>query len=89
LLTFVGQPGTNDSNEVVFWFRVDDDHEAAINWTNGDEAILEFRVRCVEDLEIVCAELEESLSLRERQTMLSLIAEVLSIIPLETHIDRE
>jgi hypothetical protein len=45
-------------------------------------------VRCVEDLEIVCARLEEPPSLRERQTVLALITEILSIVPLELHIGR-
>jgi hypothetical protein len=45
-------------------------------------------VCCVEDLEIVCAGLKEPPSLRERQTVLSLIAEVLSIVSLEPDIDR-
>jgi hypothetical protein len=44
-------------------------------------------MRCVEDLQIVCARLEEPPSLRKRQTVLSLIAEVLSIVPLELRID--
>jgi hypothetical protein len=37
----------------------------------------------VEDLEIVDAGLEEPPSLLERQTVLSLVAEVLLIVPLE------
>jgi hypothetical protein len=44
-------------------------------------------VRCVKDLQIVYAGLKEPPSLRKRQTVLSLIAEVLSIVPLELHID--
>jgi hypothetical protein len=43
---------------------------------------------CVEDLEILGARLEEPLSLRERQAVLALVAEVFRIVPLEVHIDR-
>jgi hypothetical protein len=43
----------------------------------------------VEDLEIVGARLEEPLSLRERQTVLALVADVFLIVSLEVHIDRQ
>jgi hypothetical protein len=46
-------------------FRVNDSHDTAIDRTDRQEAVLEFRVRCVEDLEVVDAGLEESLGLRE------------------------
>ena len=85
LLALVGQPGANDSDEVFLSFRVDDDHEPAIDRTDRDEAVFGFRMVCVEDLEIVGAGLEEPLSLRERQTVLLLVAEVLRIVPLEVH----
>ena len=57
----------------------------AIDWADGDEAVFEFGMLCVEDLEIVGTRLEESLSLRERQTVVLLVAEVLRIVPLEVH----
>ena len=88
LLALVGQPGANDSDEVFFSFRVDDNHEPAIDWTDGDEAVFEFRMLCVEDLEILGARLEEPLSLRERQTVLALVAEVFRIVLLEVHINK-
>ena len=64
-LALVGQPGANDSDDVFFSFCVNDDHEPAIDWTDGNEAVFEFRMLWVEDLEIVGARLEEPLSLRE------------------------
>ncbi len=73
LLALVGQPGANDSDEVFFSFRLNDDHKSAIDWTDGDETVFEFRMLCVEDLEIVGARLEEPLSLRERQPVLALV----------------
>ena len=85
MLALAGQPGANDSDEVSFSFRVDDNHKSAIDWTDGDETVFEFRMLCVEDLEIVGARLEEPLSLRERQTVLALVAEVLRIVPVEVH----
>ncbi len=89
LLALVGQPGANDSDEVFFSFRVNDDHKSAIDWTDGDETVFEFRMLCVEDLEIVGARLEKPLSLRKRQPVLALVTEVFRIVPLELRIGRE
>jgi hypothetical protein len=61
------------SDEAFFSFRVNDDHNSAIDWTDGDETVFEFRMLCIEDLEIVGARLEEPLSLRERQPVLALV----------------
>jgi hypothetical protein len=83
LLALVGQPGANDSGDVFFWFRVDDDPEPAIDWADCDEAVFRFRVLCVEDLEMIGARLEEPLSLCEREPVLSPVAEVLRVVPLE------
>ena len=85
LLALVGQPGANDSDEVFFSFRVDDNHEPTIDGADSDETIFEFGMLCVEDLEIVGARLEEPLRLRERQTVLALVAEILRIVPLEVY----
>ena len=49
------------------------------------KAVFELRMLCIEDLQVVRAGLEELLRLPERQTVLSLIAEVLRIVPLEVH----
>ena len=89
LLEFGGHPGANDSDYLFFSFRVDDNHESAIDRADGDEAVLEVGMLCVEDLEIVGARLEEPLSLRERQTVLALVADVFLIVSLEVHIDRQ
>ncbi len=89
LLAPVGQPSANDSDEIFFSFRVDDNYEPAIDWSDGDETVFEFRMLRVEDLEIVGARLEEPLSLRERQTVLALVADVFLIVSLEVHIDRQ
>ena len=85
LLALVGQPSANDSDEIFFSFRVDDNCEPAIDWSNGDETVFEFRMLRVE----VGARLEEPLSLRERQTVLALVADVSLIVSLEVHIDRQ
>jgi len=50
LLALVGQPCANDSDEVFFSFRVYDNHEPASDRADGDEAVFEFRILCVEDL---------------------------------------
>jgi hypothetical protein len=89
LLALVGQPGLNYSDEVLFSFGVDDYHKSPIDWTDGDETVFEFRMLCVEDLEIVGPRLEEPLSLRKRQPVLTLVTEVFRIVPLELHIGRE
>jgi hypothetical protein len=89
LLALVGQSGANDSDEVFFSFRVDDNHKSAIDWTDGDETVFEFRMLCVEDLEIFGARLEEPRSLRKRQLVLALVAEVFRIVPLELQIGGE
>ena len=89
LLALVGQPGADDSDEVFFSFRVNDDHKSAIDWTDGDETVFEFRMLCVEDLEIVDARLEKPLSLRERQPVLALVTQVLRVVPLELDTGRE
>ena len=89
LLALVGQPGSNDSDEVFFSFRVNDDHKSAIDWTDGDETVFEFRMLRVEDLETVDARLEEPLGHRERQPVLALVTQVFRIVPLELHACRE
>lgn len=85
LLAIVGQSGAKDSDSAFISFRVDNDHDPAIDWPDGDEPVLKLRMLRVEDLEIVDTRLEESPGLREGQTVLSLIAEVLRRIPLELH----
>jgi hypothetical protein len=85
LLAVVGKSGAKDSDSAFFSFRVDDDHEPAIDRPDGEEPIFEFRMPLVEDLEIVDPGLEEPLGLREGQTVLSPVAPVLRRIPLELH----
>jgi hypothetical protein len=85
LLAIVGQSGAKDSDSAFFAFRVDHDHEPAFDWPDGEEPIFEFRMLRVENLEIVDTRLEEPPDLREGQTVLSLVAEVLGRIPLELH----
>jgi hypothetical protein len=75
----------NDSDDLFFSLRLDDNHESAINRADGDEAVFEVGMLRVEDLELVSARFEEPPSLRERQTVLFLIAEVLCIVPLDVH----
>jgi hypothetical protein len=87
LLAFVGHSGAKDSDSAFFTFRVDDDHEPAIDGPDGEEPIFEFRMLRIEDLEIVDTRLEEPLGLREGQTVLSLVADVLRRIPLKLHED--
>jgi hypothetical protein len=52
LLACVGPTGANDSNDVFLSLRVDDDHESLLDGTDRDEAILEFGVLAVEDLQV-------------------------------------
>ena len=89
MLAFGGPPGAHDADETFFSFRVDDDHETSIDRADCDEAVLELGVLRVEDLEIVGTRLEEPLGLPERQPVLSLVAAVLGIVPLEGHTGRE
>jgi hypothetical protein len=42
LLALGGPSGANDADEIVFAFRVDDNHETSIDRADGDEAILGF-----------------------------------------------
>jgi hypothetical protein len=89
LLALVGQPSANDSDEIFFSFRVDDSYEPAIDGSDGDETVFEFRRLRVEDLELVGARLEEPLSFRECQTVLALVADVFRVVPLDAHVDRQ
>jgi hypothetical protein len=83
LLALGGHSGANDPDEIFFPLRVDNDDDAAIDRADGDEAILELRMFGVEDLEEVGSGLEEPPGLPERQTVLSLVPEVLRFVPLE------
>lgn len=51
LLALVGQPGTHDPDDAFLWFRIDDDHESAIDRPDADEPVLEVRMVRVEELQ--------------------------------------
>ena len=85
LLAIVGHSGANDPDEIFFPLRVDNNDDAAIDRADGDEAILELRMFGVENLKEVGSGLEELPSLRERQTLLSLVPEALRSVPLEVY----
>src|SRR4029450_6311130 len=69
------QPGSNDSNEILFWLCVDDHNDSAADGPNGDEAVLRVGVIGVEDLQMISLGLEEPLSFCEGNSVLSLVAE--------------
>jgi hypothetical protein len=83
LFALAGRPGANDPDQAFFWFRVDDDHDPAIDRTDRDEAVFGFRVLRVEYIQVVGTGFEEPSSLGKRQSVLLLIAEVLRIVPFE------
>ena len=82
---FVGKPGANYTDEVFFSFRVNDNHDSTIDWSDGDESVFGLRMFSVEDLQIVVAGLKKPLRLSKRHTMLFLIAPILRIVPFEFH----
>jgi hypothetical protein len=84
-LALGGRSGSDDPDSALLWFRVDDDHDPAIDRTDRDEAVLVFRMRSIEDLEIVDAGFEEPSGFCEGQAVLSPVAAILRRIPLELH----
>jgi hypothetical protein len=84
-LALGGRSGSDDPDSALLWFRVDDDHDPAIDRTNRDEAVLGLRMRGIEDLEIVDAGFEEPPGVCEGQAVLAPVAAILRRIPLEPH----
>lgn len=84
-LPFCREAGSYDADKVIFTLRVNHNRNSAIDFANCDESILGIRVSGVKDLQVILATLEELRSLRERQTMLFLVAAVLGVVLLESH----
>jgi hypothetical protein len=85
LFAFRRLAGTDDPTAAFLRFRVDDDHDPAIDRTDREDPILELGVRRIEDLEVVDAGLEEPLGLGEGDAMLPPVAAGLRGVPLELH----
>lgn len=85
LLPLCSEAGSYDADKILLPLRIDDDRNSAIDLTNCDESILNVRVSGIKDLQVVLAAAKELRGLRERQTVLLLVATILGVVPLESH----
>jgi hypothetical protein len=82
LLPFCREAGSDNAYEAALALRIHHDRNSAIDFTNCDESILSIRVSDVKDLQVVFATFEKLRSLRERQTVLILVAALFGVVPI-------
>ena len=82
-----GPTSTNDTNGVLVLLHPNDQDQPSSNRTDGNEAILEHRMLVVKDLQIVDARLKEFAGFFETDAVLSLVREILRMVPRDLHRD--
>lgn len=85
LLALVSPASTDDASRLVVALSPHDKNQTTCNRANREETILSLRVGLIEDLEVVAASGEQLLGLLEGDAMLSLICEILGLVPFDSH----